>query len=126
MNTKKHLDLIILVVLTILIKIFSLFPEAVERYYSDGIYQVISKTQRLLLGWIPFSIGDILYFVVGLYLLVKSINFIRKILGRNVRRTDFLRLGKKVADRIIVRVRVVQYFMGTELQPRGNCEATRS
>ncbi len=59
---------VILVVLLLAIKIFSLFPEAVEQYYSNGLYPYIAIVQRTILGWIPFSIGDILYGFAGLFL----------------------------------------------------------
>lgn len=47
--------------LALLIKLFSLFPAAVEQYYSNGLYPFISGAQRLLWGWIPLSVGDLLY-----------------------------------------------------------------
>lgn len=45
----------------ILVKWLGSYPELVEKYYSEGIYPVISQFLRLLTGWIPFSIGDIIY-----------------------------------------------------------------
>ena len=36
-------------------------PDWVERYYSNGLYQWVSKALRILLGWIPFSVGDVVY-----------------------------------------------------------------
>jgi len=45
----------------IIVKLLATKPEWIETYYSNGIYPVISKFFRLLLGWIPFSIGDIIY-----------------------------------------------------------------
>ncbi|WP_289039783.1 DUF3810 domain-containing protein [uncultured Zobellia sp.] len=36
-------------------------PEIVETYYSNGIYPVISQFFRILFGWVPFSVGEILY-----------------------------------------------------------------
>lgn len=60
---------IILLLLCIIIKIFSLFPYVVENYYSRGIYIYISSFYRFIFGWIPFSFGDIFYFFTGLYLL---------------------------------------------------------
>lgn len=36
-------------------------PEWVETYYSRGFYPIWSGTYRLLLGWFPFSVGDVLY-----------------------------------------------------------------
>ena len=53
-------------------------PDWIERYYSNGIYPYISKTFRFLLGWIPFSVGDVLGFFLllllirGCYRLIKN------------------------------------------------------
>ena len=59
----------------ILLKIIPYFPEMVEQYYSNGLYSLLSKFERIILGKIPFSIGDILYFmliVLGLKWLLKK------------------------------------------------------
>ena len=59
----------------ILLKIIPYFPEMVEQYYSNGLYPILSKFERIILGKIPFSIGDILYFmliVLGLRWLLKK------------------------------------------------------
>lgn len=63
-------------------------PEFVETHYSNGLYPLISTFFRIILGWIPFSVGDLLifYFIYRLfrfiYLLFKTRfrNFIAKIL----------------------------------------------
>ena len=52
-----------LIIQIILIKVLSFFPDFVERFYSNGLYLYISKINRMLLGWIPFSVGDIAYMV---------------------------------------------------------------
>lgn len=57
-----------LIIQIILIKALSFFPDFVERFYSNGLYLYISKINRLLFGWIPFSLGDFAYMV--LFLLV--------------------------------------------------------
>lgn len=77
---------ITIVLLTVLIKIFSFFPGAVEKYYSTGLYPWISRLLRLLFGWIPFSLGDILYLMAGLYLLIKTIAVIAAIFKRKTGR----------------------------------------
>lgn len=59
----------------ILLKIIPYFPEMVEQYYSNALYPILSKFERIILGKIPFSIGDILYFmliVLGLRWLLKK------------------------------------------------------
>lgn len=52
---------LILITLAILVKIWSLFPAAIENYYSNGIYLPIAKVQRIVFGWLPFSFGDLIY-----------------------------------------------------------------
>ncbi|MGN6418708.1 MAG: DUF3810 domain-containing protein [Pseudobacter sp.] len=78
------------ILLAIVIKIFSLFPEAVERYYSNGIYPVIGKVQRALFGWIPFSVGDIFYAVLVLLLLNKLVVLVRKLRRKETHRGYWL------------------------------------
>ena len=51
------------------IQIIAQHPDFIEKYYSNGIYLFISKFLRLLFGWLPISVGDLLYiFIIG-YLL---------------------------------------------------------
>lgn len=53
----------------LLLNLLSRFPYFVETYYSNGIYPYISKTERFLLGWVPFSVGDFFYaFLVILFI----------------------------------------------------------
>ena len=82
---KRSATCIILAILAILIKVFSFFPEAVEKYYASGFYPVMSRLLRLIFGWIPFSVGDILYIVFLVWLIVKIISFLRKLLTRRIK-----------------------------------------
>lgn len=50
-----------------LVKLLSLFPEFIEDYYSKGIYVFTSKLFRYILGWIPFSLGDVVYILAMIY-----------------------------------------------------------
>ena len=50
------------------IKIIANYPEFVEQYYSNGLYVFISKLMHYSFGWIPFSIGDVFYTLVGIYI----------------------------------------------------------
>ena len=79
MNTsKKHRILaFLLIVQWIIIRLISRFPEFIETYYSKGIYPIISRFFRIIFGWIPFSIGDILYVVLGFYILKSVVKIIR-------------------------------------------------
>lgn len=62
----------------LLVQILRQNPMWIEQYYSTGVYPYISRLLRILLGWIPFSFGDVLgflllfLFVRGLYQLIKN------------------------------------------------------
>jgi len=77
--------LISLVIVSVLIKIFSLNPAWVERYYTFGFYPVISEILRALLGWIPFSVGDIIYVVAFIFFVLKAWKLIRLLARRQVK-----------------------------------------
>jgi len=77
---------ILLILFTILIKFSSLYPGFIERYYSNGFYVFISRLQRLLFGWIPFSIGDLVYGFFILVILVKLWQLIRVIFKKKFNR----------------------------------------
>ncbi|HEY4064052.1 MAG TPA: DUF3810 domain-containing protein [Puia sp.] len=84
MSHRRKIAWICLVVLAAGIRILSRFPHAVETVYSTGLYPVIARCQRLLFGWIPFSIGDILYGALVVLLLYGLVSFIRKIFRREI------------------------------------------
>jgi hypothetical protein len=44
-----------------LTQVMAYFPETVEAIYSQGLYKIISRLNRWAFGWIPFSLGDLLY-----------------------------------------------------------------
>ena len=62
-SAKKIIRWIALILLITAIKIFSSNPLWVEHFYSVGLYAHVAKALRILFGWIPFSFGDILYFL---------------------------------------------------------------
>ncbi len=58
--TNKILSFFLLVQI-LLINIVAWYPEWVEKYYSNGFYPFVSRFLRRVFGWIPLSIGDLLY-----------------------------------------------------------------
>jgi hypothetical protein len=81
---------VLLIVLTILIKWVSWYPAWVERNYSQGLYPIISKVQRFLFGWIPFSIGDFFYAFLILVIIYKTVQLFRLIFKRQLNRKYFI------------------------------------
>lgn len=85
---------VLLIILTILIKIASTQPLWVEENYATNIYPVISKIQRSIFGWIPFSVGDVLYAFLVLVIIFKTVQLI-KILYQKKFNRDYLLMGLK-------------------------------
>lgn len=58
---KKHLILaVFLPIQILLLQLLTNYPALIETYYSNGVYPYISSFFRIMFGWIPFSIGDLL------------------------------------------------------------------
>ena len=112
MHRNRFRSFLILLTCSFGIKIFSFFPGAVEKYYSAGLYPFISKLQRLLLGWIPFSVGDILYASVFLYLLISLIRLISKAFKRNMYRQYLIIGGTRWLSLILWVYLVFNIFWG--------------
>ena len=78
------------------IKLFSLNPNIVEHFYSADFYNFFSHVFRFLFGWLPFSIGDILYFFAGCWVFWKLIKncrqFFREQLSWNLFATKLFKL----------------------------------
>ncbi len=64
MLKRKLILPIFLLVQIIIVNLLSFFPAFVERFYSNGIFVPISSLFRIVYGWIPFSVGDVIYAVV--------------------------------------------------------------
>ena len=75
---KKALIALSIIPQYVLIKWLSHYPEFIETYYSNGIYPYISKIFRFMLGWLPFSFGDLIY-AFGIVFIIRwfFINFTR-------------------------------------------------
>lgn len=97
MFRQKNSGWIILIFLALSIKIFSLFPYVVEQYYTNGIYPYISQTQRILFGWVPFSIGDICYLVVSIILIKNIFTFLKAVFKKQVTKQLLVRSVKQMA-----------------------------
>lgn len=92
----RYAGLFALAGMALIIKIFSFFPAAVERYYSNGLYPLISRALRFVFGWIPFSVGDIGYTLAAIWLLVMLYKLIRAIIQKRITASFLLRAGVRV------------------------------
>jgi len=65
-----------------LVYLLSKFPLFVDQIYSNGIYLYLSAFFRTIFGWIPFSVGDVIYFV----LIILIIRFLILILKKKLKK----------------------------------------
>lgn len=61
LKKKKTVIALLLIPQYFFVKLLGNYPEFVELYYSNGVYVFISKIFRYVLGWLPFSFGDLVY-----------------------------------------------------------------
>ncbi len=66
---KKYYFQIILVLLILAANWFMMDAQRVEEWYATGVYIYIAKVLQLLLGWLPFSFGDLLYIAAIVYVI---------------------------------------------------------
>ena len=100
--TGKYFKLILLGVIALITFIINQFPAFIEQYYSTGIYPYISRIERLLLGWVPFSIGDILYAFAVIWCIAKLVQFIRRWRKKGLNQRVLLNYGRKLLQIVLV------------------------
>jgi hypothetical protein len=77
MYKKKLIFAGALFLIVVFIRLFSANSVVTEQYYSTGLYPYIGRFLRTITGWLPFSIGDVIYGLVAVWLLWKAIKGIR-------------------------------------------------
>src|SRR5438105_3407479 len=85
-----------LILIAILIKLSSFYSAFIEQFYSNGLYPVISKVQRFLFGWVPFSLGDLIYAFFIVVVLVKTAQVLKILFKRKYNRRYFLEGLKQI------------------------------
>ncbi len=99
-NKRLPIWLYILLFFVLIIKLYAANSQRVETGYATQFYPVFAKVMRFVFGWLPFSVGDILYGLFGFWLLWKLIKGIQLLWLRkaNWRGTGlrFLKIGVTV------------------------------
>jgi len=82
---KKYRKSILLIILITAISVFESNAAWVEQYYYAGVFPKISLIQRWLTGLLSFSLGDIMYILLGLYIVASICFFIRRLINQQNR-----------------------------------------
>ncbi|MBM3432814.1 MAG: DUF3810 domain-containing protein [Bacteroidetes bacterium] len=86
----------LLIPLALFIRVLAYFPQWVDRYYSNGLFPLLSRMQRFILGWIPFSIGDLLYGFLVLALLYQLIQLLYGLIRKRFTRVSLAELLQRI------------------------------
>ena len=68
MQKKYYLPLGLLIQI-VFVQFISFFPELIEGFYSNGFYTYISNFSRIIVGFLPFSVGDLCYLLAIIFLI---------------------------------------------------------
>jgi Protein of unknown function (DUF3810) len=113
MKMKKSLVFtLVLVVIAAFIHIYANDSTRVENQYSTGIYPIFSRMLRYIFGWLPFSIGDVLYGLVILWLIWKLIKGIKIIFKKQATLAGFAAGAGKGLRILLVIYIVFNLFWG--------------
>ena len=75
--SRKYLVTLTLFVLAAAVHLYSLDSERVEKSYGSDIFPNLASFLRSGFGWAPFSIGDLLYALLVIFLLYRIIRIFR-------------------------------------------------
>jgi len=103
---KNWLFTLILVVIAVFIHLYSTNSLRVENQFSGRIYPAFGRFLRHLFGWIPFSIGDVLYGLLILWLTWKMVKALKAFIKKEVT-LQRLSSGAGKAVRILIIVYIL-------------------
>lgn len=91
----------------------------VEKWYSLGFYPGFAIVMRLMTGWLPFSLGDILYILLIIYIIFKLIRTGRGIYRKTFPPSQFLKGFLKTGRGLLVIYLVFKIFWGLNYDRQG-------
>jgi len=101
------------------ILVFSFFPDAVATYFSFGLFQYIGLGLRSLTGDIKMPIGEYVYLVLIIILIINSILSLYKLknkINTESFRTNLLRFGKQLTLKLVQLYVVFMLIWGLNYQ----------
>ena len=117
-SSRNKILTILLFVQIAIVYFLSKFPDIIERFYTNGIYIGISSFLRTLFGWIPFSVGDIIYTSLIVLIIRFLILFIKN------KKSNRIALIYQLVRRIFYLLFLFLFFLGLELFKKTNHQYT--
>lgn len=111
--------LLLLLLVAVGIRLFAINSAWVERYYSLGLYPPVASALRFLLGWIPFSAGDLFYILSFLWVVRKTWQLVQRIRRGKVREALSWMLLRKYLKLSLLIYIVFSLFWGLNYYRQG-------
>ncbi len=115
---KKYATTLILIGLFIVVAVIETQVNWVDAYYNS-IYPYTSNFQRILFGWIPFSIGDIFYLGLIIFCVFKLIRVVVLIIKTQEKKKLVLKFLIKVLNFIVILCLCFKLFWGLNYNRSG-------
>jgi len=97
---KQLTTILSLAIALFLLSVFEDHPAAVEKYYSQGLYVFICRVFHPILNIIPFSLGDVIYIGVVIYLIYLSVKLVTLLFKKQFKRAGSLMLGVVIGTQV--------------------------
>ena len=113
MKLKKSLFFtLVLLVIAVIIHIYSTDSTRVENQYATLIYPAFSRFLRYLFGWLPFSIGDVLYGIILIWVICKIFRSLKILFKKQASLQGFFTGAKKFLNILLVTYILFNAFWG--------------
>ncbi len=109
---KSQLVTPVLAAIALFIHIYSNDSSRVENQYATGIYPAIGRFLRYLFGWLPFSLGDVLYGLISIWLIWKIVKGIKALFKKQVTRQGFSKAALKTFHIVLITYILFNAFWG--------------
>ena len=119
MYRKRLIIASILFLLVVFIRLFSISQFNTEYYYSTGIYPYISQFFRNITGWVPFSLGDVLYGSVAVWLIMNLLKAINAIFQKKITWVYFLNKSYYAFIKLLVIYILFNFLWGINYNRQG-------
>ena len=98
---KSLKQLLVILIIAAFIFLWGLSQNLTESLYTNGLYPFISACLRTVSGIFPFSLGDILYVALVMFIIYRISVFLRKLLKKELNKYH----------RVLVPLRVLSFTL---------------
>jgi hypothetical protein len=92
----------VLALVIIILMLMADHPGFIERYYSEGFYRAICYVFHPVFNLFPFSVGDLFYLFIIVYLLYAAVKLVRLLFRREWRRAGIFFLGLTIGLQVFI------------------------